>query len=212
MNKREKETLLEKIVRLVENTRSSLVLSVIGAVGSIILSSFDSMEKAKPEMNNLNIVTLVFFVPIILAALERLITLKNEKSKIRKKYPGLSVVGILALKRERNSNYAISAICIGLMIYLLCSSFAEITTNRAVILILMICVLLIFTREKLISYRVSKGYFGQNESEAREIIKFIINNSENIDFTDGGKRKSLFNKADIKKILDHSWQPQSATT
>lgn len=57
---------------------------------------------------------------------------------------------------------------------------------------------LIFTiieiKEFVIGYRIQKGYFGTNRSEARELVLFMLKNSSNIDFNnDNGEfRKVLF--------------------
>jgi len=52
----------------------------------------------------------------------------------------------------------------------------------------------------LMNYRIKKGYWGTNEHEAREVIYFILKNSEKIDFTDDdGKPKKLVNLKDLKE-------------
>jgi hypothetical protein len=52
------------------------------------------------------------------------------------------------------------------------------------------CFALLSIKELLVGYRVSKGFFGSTESEARDLVQFIIDNANEIDFTDGdGKRR-----------------------
>lgn len=56
---------------------------------------------------------------------------------------------------------------------------------------------LIALKELLIEFRIRKGLFGTNSTEARELINFIIQNSKDIDFTDGDgklRRALLSNK------------------
>ena len=43
---------------------------------------------------------------------------------------------------------------------------------------------LIALKELLIAYRIRKGLFGTNRTEARNLINFIVKNSSDIDFTD----------------------------
>ena len=43
---------------------------------------------------------------------------------------------------------------------------------------------LIEIKEQLVEYRIRKGLFGTNKTEARELINFIVENSSDIDFTD----------------------------
>jgi hypothetical protein len=53
--------------------------------------------------------------------------------------------------------------------------------------------LLLVLKLLVLLFRVRKGYFGTNSAEAREMIKFLIAHSENIDFNDpnGGLRRAL---------------------
>uniref|UniRef100_UPI004057006B hypothetical protein n=1 Tax=Candidatus Electronema sp. TaxID=2698783 RepID=UPI004057006B len=57
--------------------------------------------------------------------------------------------------------------------------------------------LLLIARELLAEYRIRKGLFGTNRTEARELIDFIIKNSDNLDFTDsnGNLRRALLPEA-----------------
>jgi hypothetical protein len=49
---------------------------------------------------------------------------------------------------------------------------------------------LLIIKEFVVGYRVSKGFFGSTESEARDLVQFIMENANEIDFTDGdGKRR-----------------------
>jgi hypothetical protein len=57
--------------------------------------------------------------------------------------------------------------------------------------------LFLFTKDLLTGYRIRKGLFGTNRTEARELIDFIIKNSDNLDFTDsnGNLRRALLPEA-----------------
>lgn len=69
-------------------------------------------------------------------------------------------------------------------------------------LVCIVFLVLIMVREAVIEFRVRMGYFGTQRSEAREIIKFMLVNADNMDFTDdgGGPRKTL--------LSDYSSQSQ----
>lgn len=47
---------------------------------------------------------------------------------------------------------------------------------------------LIFLKEAVLKYRIRNGLFGSNRSEARDLIDFLVKNSEDIDFTDTNGR------------------------
>lgn len=52
---------------------------------------------------------------------------------------------------------------------------------------------LLALKEAVVEYRIRSGLFGTTRSEARELIDFIVKNSDDIDFTDsnGNLRKAL---------------------
>lgn len=64
-------------------------------------------------------------------------------------------------------------------------------------LILFIFVFVLRIKEFVVEYRVQTGLFGTNRTEARELIDFIIKNSDNLDFTDsnGNLRRALLPEA-----------------
>ncbi len=63
--------------------------------------------------------------------------------------------------------------------------------------ILFIYFFVLSTKGFLVEYRVQTGLFGTNRTEARELIDFIIKNSDNLDFTDsnGNLRRALLPEA-----------------
>ena len=66
----------------------------------------------------------------------------------------------------------------------------------------MIYASLLYLNTFLVNFRIKKGFYGGNEFEAREIINFIEENSEKIDFGDGDSPKQLFNEEDLKEIKE----------
>lgn len=195
---------------------STIVISFFAFLGLISLLS-------DLTTNNFSLQTLVrvffcIFLPIALfhiASLSQSIDSKNKKiSRINERYPRLSVAGIMLIKREEESFKSIKYIMSALVIYLLWASLLEYlmdhpithlfsqTTNNTVLMILSLGVLLIIIKDKVISYRLRNGLFGKNESEAREIIHFILENRNDIDFTDGGNSKRIIDESDIKNIIN----------
>lgn len=67
----------------------------------------------------------------------------------------------------------------------------EIIISSAIILLIYF---LITVYENIMEYRIINGYFGGNYSEARSLISFMVENSDDIDFddSDGFSGKKLF--------------------
>ncbi|MCI5163795.1 MAG: hypothetical protein D3917_17625 [Candidatus Electrothrix sp. AX5] len=61
---------------------------------------------------------------------------------------------------------------------------------------------LLIAKEQLLEYRIRKGLFGTNRTEARTLIEFIIKNSDDIDFTDS--------KGNLRRALMPETEPTSA--
>lgn len=64
---------------------------------------------------------------------------------------------------------------------------------------LLVFLTLLIIKEQLLEYRIRKGIFGTNRTEAKALIEFLIKNSEDIDFTDsnGNIRRVLLPKAEL---------------
>ncbi|NOK71580.1 MAG: hypothetical protein GFH25_541324n23 [Chloroflexi bacterium AL-N10] len=110
---------------------------------------------------------------------------KNQEKRNRKKYKKLSINSII---RERKLMSFIFSSNLLLAALLICLLF---NLHIAIQMICSILILLYTIQMTLFNYRLLKGFYGTTEYEAREIIGFIINNSENIDFTDGEKKEKL---------------------
>ena len=68
---------------------------------------------------------------------------------------------------------------------------------------------LLFLKEALLEYRIRNGYFGTNRSEARELIEFLVKNSDDIDFTDGsGKLRRALEPENQRQPLEGSQPAQ----
>lgn len=91
--------------------------------------------------------------------------------------------------RMENRKIKYSLLCFSVILFL-------IHHYKAFIPVLIFLISLIL-KEQLLGYRIRKGLFGTNRTEARELIDFIIKNSDNLDFTDsnGNLRRALLPEA-----------------
>lgn len=90
-----------------------------------------------------------------------------------------------------------STLAIGLATYTLVPS--EIATLASVALPSLLIIAL-FSNQKLLEFRVSRGLFGNNSSEALEFIRFIKAHSDKSDFSDGDKMRKLLPDAETLPI------------
>ena len=132
---------------------------------------------------------------------------KNKKNNLKNKnfqlskYPKLSIVGIFANKLETKNIYTAYVLLITTAAYsILGILWEKFELNIYFMLGGLIYASLLYLNTFLVKFRIKKGFYGGNEFEAREIINFIEENSENIDFGDGDSPKKLFNEEDLKEM------------
>ncbi|CAK8716763.1 hypothetical protein GMJAKD_05940 [Candidatus Electrothrix aarhusensis] len=118
-----------------------------------------------------------------------------KKTNIAKEV-ALSITYLRHLKRGNWKLKLALFICTGIFFGL---SWKLPQINLSVLSIVLLGLIsLLITKELLVEYRIRKGLFGTNRMEARALIKFIIKNSDDIDFTDsnGNLRRALLPEAD----------------
>ncbi|EMK9315378.1 hypothetical protein RFH11_003472 [Klebsiella aerogenes] len=72
--------------------------------------------------------------------------------------------------------------------------------NGVIILVGAVIFTLIEVKERILTYRISKGYYGNNTTEAIQILKFIENNIDKINNDGNGSRRRILND----KVLDNT--------
>lgn len=103
-----------------------------------------------------------------------------------------SILGLMLGRRmhayTKAYAYLLTSLCIGTVLHLTS------TINHSYLLGITLPLLLILSltvNQKILEYRINKGYFGNNASEAKEFISFISAHSDKSDFNDGDKMKKL---------------------
>lgn len=72
--------------------------------------------------------------------------------------------------------------------------------NGVIILVGAVVFTLIEVKERILTYRISKGYYGNNTTEAIQILKFIESNIDKINNDGNGSRRRILND----KVLDNT--------
>ncbi len=125
----------------------------------------------------------------------------KEKDFDNSKYTKLSIVRIFANKLETKKLYSAYLLLITTAAHsILGILWKQFEINIYFILGVSIYASLLYLNTLLVNFRIKKGFYGGNEFEAREIINFIEENSDTIDFSDGDSPKKLFNEEDLKEI------------
>lgn len=123
-----------------------------------------------------------------------------SKKQTKKKYDQLSVVGIMIKKRLRKSFISGLFLISPIVISLISEYYYNIKIEPLIVFLSIVFLFLLIFKETLFIYRVRQGFLGSNRYEAIEIIKFILSESERIDFTDNDKSKKIISEEDLAKF------------
>ncbi|MDJ0601039.1 MAG: hypothetical protein QNJ37_19620 [Crocosphaera sp.] len=144
--------------------------------------------------------TIVVMTNFLFVCLKAII---NEPKNIEIKYKSskFSVIRIFKNELENKNIKTIYLLLIALNIYAVIGTFWEkLEISSYFLLGGLTFASLLYLNTFLVKFRIKKGFYGGNEFEAREIINFIEENSENIDFGNGDSPKNLFNEEDLKEM------------
>lgn len=114
-------------------------------------------------------------------------TTKDSDNKITEN----SIVGLLIKQKFDKETNAYWVLLGAVAVNFLFVTLGFIQFNLYTLLFLIILIGLLYVNQKVLRYRIAKGYYGTNEYEVREIIQFILDHSDKTDFTDGDGMKKL---------------------
>ena len=109
-----------------------------------------------------------------------------------------SVVGVMLLDRLKRSTKIQINLILCLAVNFLLSLLPAIDFSYFLLTLVSLLILAIHADQKLIDYRVKRGWYGKNEFEAREIINFIVSHSNKDDFNGSGGLKKIIPLPEIE--------------
>jgi hypothetical protein len=112
-----------------------------------------------------------------------------------------TIVGMMVVKKVQFYTRAYTLLLLSLVVSLGFNLITKTSLDFGLISFLLGLILILFTNQTALEYRIRKGLYGNNEYEAREILQFIIDHADKTDFTSGGKSKKLLPDAEIEQIL-----------
>lgn len=104
----------------------------------------------------------------------------------------------LLQKKVKSNTFTYFALIFSLLVEFLIGTLNPLFFNNRIILLTCILIVLSFTNQLILKYRVKKGLYGTNYLEAREIITFIFNEQNN-GGNGRGKTKLVFPEEEIEQ-------------
>jgi hypothetical protein len=97
-----------------------------------------------------------------------------------------------------------SYLVMGLTVLLLILVHLTLGISQNYIIIPILIIFLLYVSQLLVSYRVKKGWYGNNSYEALEILKYINDYKNKDDFFDGNSLKKIFPNPELKNTENSS--------
>ncbi len=168
----------------------ALLLSIV-ICAALVAIGYSEAEKEEDELNEF-IEKLNESIRKILEKFFRVKYKITTEEKNKYKYITLFFFHLVKIDNKKNK-FSLLVFSIILIIF----QFYLKIYNYNIFIPFIFLIILIAIKEQLLEYRIRKGLFGTNRTEARELIDFIIKNSDNLDFTDsnGNLRRALLPEA-----------------
>ncbi|WP_338573777.1 hypothetical protein V6L78_01915 [Pseudomonas canadensis] len=117
-----------------------------------------------------------------------------------------TVVGMMLGEKLKNSVRIQLVLLLALAINALLAYVNDVEMSLFAICVVVIGFAAIYVDHKLIEYRVRRGWYGKNEFESREIIRFILAHADKNDFNDQGGLKKVIPSPSLEDLsdLDHA--------
>lgn len=119
-------------------------------------------------------------------------------NSVQKNNDNKTIIGIMVDNRIKSTTKSYILLFLSLVVQLGFSYFTKEQINGWLITIVVFLLAILFINQKMLEYRVKKGYYGATEYEAREIIEFILNHADKTDFTDNDGLKKLMPDPEIE--------------
>jgi hypothetical protein len=117
----------------------------------------------------------------------------DDKQKIN----DLTIVEIMVGEKTNKTNKSYIFLLISLLAHFAFAYLTNVNFNSWLVLLILLLMGALYSNQKILDYRIRKGYYGATEYEAMEIIQFILEHAEDIDFTDGTGTKKLMPDPEI---------------
>jgi hypothetical protein len=108
-----------------------------------------------------------------------------------------TIVGVMVRRRIKSYTSSYLFLLTTLVAYILSTILVSTSLSNWFVLFIFSLIAALRINQKVLEYRIRKGYYGSNEYEAREIIDFVLAHADKTDFIDGTGAKRLLPTAEI---------------
>ncbi|CAK2367986.1 hypothetical protein [Vibrio sp. 10N.222.55.B11] len=186
------------IIKVIKQALDAYI-SELGKVDSIAITIVQRVFKANSVLLDVSMLlnSSAFLVVEVLA---KEIADSDVSAKDRK---ANTIVGVMLLEKAKKGTIQQSILILGILAHLFIVWLTDSGINQFVLLFLAVLLLAVFTDQKLMEFRIRKGWYGSNEFETRELIEFITLHSNKDDFNDGNGAKRIIPNPELDLASEH---------
>jgi hypothetical protein len=122
----------------------------------------------------------------------------SDKNAPELEVKDITIVGMMLDKYSASDAKSYVCLLLSVVAYSIFVLLSKSTINYGVVLFVVVLAGILYTNRELLVYRIRKGYYGTTEEEARDIIEFILDHSDDTDFTDGSGIKKLMPDPEVE--------------
>lgn len=221
----ERLSLLAKLAKVVSphvhHTLISVAMGLVGAVMPLLFKVFGE-DSNIPVVVLISAVAIYFVLNVVTDRLThsildieisvasvtvRLVRLAISERVVAAKEVALSLTYLKKLK-ERHSEIKLALLACATLLVIFSFRFPDLVLLQFATVSIAALGLLVL-KEAVVEYRIRNGLFGTTRFEARELIDFIVKNSDDIDFTDsnGNLRKALLPEETKRRDMKPQFSP-----
>lgn len=127
-------------------------------------------------------------------------SLKEQEQKQKKRSLALTSLIVKHTSKANTSSYLY--LTFSFIVYNLLVFTGIIISNSTVPLLILVLACIIFIRQRILVYRIQTGQYGSNEYEAREVLKFILDETNHHYFNGSGGTPAIFSEDNLKEVHD----------
>ncbi|NEZ54194.1 hypothetical protein DXZ20_00425 [Leptolyngbyaceae cyanobacterium CCMR0081] len=130
----------------------------------------------------------------------------KESRSVKSKVSHLAVTEALLQTEHKKFINVFVIYCLSFIFKVIINLFVDLPIKGThVFFILSIPVILLFIRNKIFEYRITKGLYGTTSYEARSLIRFIERNADMFDDSDGGPGRRVFSEISLDNQEKAIW-------
>jgi len=163
-----------------------LVSTVLGftSFSYLAISVFSDLSRLLPIF--------MLLISLVLEIDRRSVFSERRKQK-RSEILGQQAIANLYYKKQNTQLSIITGLSLAALGALTAGKYVfDLPIRLEAIWLMIAAIAVLYTRKMIIEYRILKGFYGNNRYEARELIEFIEQNSEDWNLPGGGSSKKAF--------------------